>query len=340
MPFLFCHISWMREYKGHHNTEDQPQRGGRWVEENGTAHECCNFLPDDNGVVYGHVETSRGDNDTQVGIEQLGGVNVKDNFIDGIDVIWTATHEKGGKRVVGWYKNAKVFRERQYHEDFPTEQHEEDGVNSYRITTTQENAHCIAEDERDLIVPSGRGWPGHCPLFYPGNYPDNEELMFLLQKLSELMGNNKSDGEVLEDLQEIENDESLNETEKQRLTTARIGQGDFRKRVIELCERSCAVTKCSEISILRASHIKPWRKATNEERLDEYNGLLLIPNLDILLDKGFISFGDDGKIIISERLSSEDREKLGVYPGMRMSVVDNSHKPYLKWHREKIFLSS
>ena len=40
--------------------------------------------------------------------------------------------------------------------------------------------------------------------------------------------------------------------------------------------------------ILIASHIKPWRVSNNNERLDVYNGLLLLPNLDKLFDKGYI----------------------------------------------------
>ena len=46
----------------------------------------------------------------------------------------------------------------------------------------------------------------------------------------------------------------------------------------------------------------------NQERVDENNGLLLIPNLDSLFDKYLITFqtkGDDiGKIKISKNINS------------------------------------
>ena len=192
MPLLFCNICWMREYKGHHRMngpEDQPQRGGRWVLEHGTAHECCNFLPGESGIVYGHVETWRGDDDgydTQIRIENLG-ANSDDPFVDDVDVIWTATHENGGRRVVGWYRNARVFRQRQHHNDYPTEQHERDKVNSYRIRASQENVHLITENRRNLRLGTGRGWPGHSPLFYPSEHNDNEELSIFLQRLKNLI---------------------------------------------------------------------------------------------------------------------------------------------------------
>jgi hypothetical protein len=164
MPLIFCNISWMSEYQGHRRVdhpEDHPQRGGSWVLEHGTAHECCNFLPDDKGVVYGYVETWRGRGDeegydTQIKIENLG-ANIEDPFIDNIDVVWIATHENGGRRVVGWYKDARVYRHRQTHDYYPTHQHQRDDVDNYRITAKQENVTLIAENDRELRLGTGKG---------------------------------------------------------------------------------------------------------------------------------------------------------------------------------------
>ena len=56
-----------------------------------------------------------------------------------------------------------------------------------------------------------------------------------------------------------------------------------------MCRASSApvVTKL-RVEHLVASHTKPWRDSTNEERLDGENGLLLTPTIDHLFDKGFI----------------------------------------------------
>jgi predicted restriction endonuclease len=65
-----------------------------------------------------------------------------------------------------------------------------------------------------------------------------------------------------------------------------------------------------------ASHIKPWRASDNTERLDTYNGLLLLPNLDKAFDLGFITFTERGRIIVSNQL--EESGKLGIDSGMRI----------------------
>jgi hypothetical protein len=88
----------------------------------------------------------------------------------------------------------------------------------------------------------------------------------------------------------------LSVTEKQAVTKARIGQGIFRQLLLEMWE-GCAVTDIRLPNVLRASHIKPWRFSTNSERLDPYNGLLLLPQYDQLFDKGLISFDNKGPVI-------------------------------------------
>ena len=83
-----------------------------------------------------------------------------------------------------------------------------------------------------------------------------------------------------------------------------------------------------------ASHIKPWRESDNEERLDRFNGLLLIPNIDKAFDLGFISFNDSGKVLISSYL--EKPEVLGLQEDMSFQV-HHRHKRYLGHHRGVIF---
>ena len=86
---------------------------------------------------------------------------------------------------------------------------------------------------------------------------------------------------LLSEIRKIESSGDLTITEKRQLLKARVGQGDFRKHLIEYWQ-CCSVTGCSRLDCLMASHIKPWRKSNNQERLDVFNGLLLTPNLDKL----------------------------------------------------------
>ena len=130
--------------------------------------------------------------------------------------------------------------------------------------------------------------------------------------------------------------QDLSETERESIIQSRIGQGRFRTELLSYW-RSCAVTGCEAIEVLRASHIKPWRVSNNEERLDVYNGLLLIPNLDASFDNGLIGFNDDGKIIISSLLTEDNRIMLGIRSDMRIKKIDKKHIVYLRYHREHVF---
>ena len=142
-----------------------------------------------------------------------------------------------------------------------------------------------------------------------------------------------------DEIDEYKNESSyteLNETERQAVIQSRIGQGKFRTDLINYWN-GCAVTGCKRFDILRASHIKPWSKATNEERLDKYNGLLLVPNLDVVFDAGYISFGDDGTIIISHFLIKEDQDMLGIHQKLIITRVTEQHVKYLQYHRNHLF---
>jgi len=90
--------------------------------------------------------------------------------------------------------------------------------------------------------------------------------------------------------------------------------------------------------LLRASHIKPWAQCESDvERLDVFNGLLLAPHLDALFDGGWISFDDDGGVLVSHELSGEQQVRLAVQPGWRLAELAAPHIGYLAWHRRQIF---
>lgn len=130
---------------------------------------------------------------------------------------------------------------------------------------------------------------------------------------------------------------SLSKTEQETVVQSRVGQGRFRNNLINYW-KGCAVTGCNIISLLRASHIKPWRDCNNEERLDTYNGLLLIPNLDSAFDNGLISFNNEGFILISNKLDKKALKKLGINEEMMINKIDKRHKQYLEYHRKEVFL--
>ncbi len=135
--------------------------------------------------------------------------------------------------------------------------------------------------------------------------------------------------DMVADLEQLANNGSLLETERQTLQAARLGQGAFRNQLIEHWQ-GCAVTGYRDVRLLVASHIKPWRSSDNRERLDPFNGLLLLPNLDKVFDRCLVSFDEDGRIIISDIL--DDPERIGISPSMRVEL-DEAHQGYLVHHR-------
>lgn len=128
-------------------------------------------------------------------------------------------------------------------------------------------------------------------------------------------------------------------TEALREIMTRVGQEIFRKKLDERWHERCAVTGVGTRETLRASHIKPWADASPEERLDPYNGLLLVANLDALFDKGFLSFDKDGKMMISPQLNKKEHAKLGLSSEMRLSQTNPEQEKYLTYHRRNIYLN-
>lgn len=127
------------------------------------------------------------------------------------------------------------------------------------------------------------------------------------------------------------------ETTRRQLIEARVGQGLFRQELIDFWH-GCAVSRCTAVGLLVASHIKPWRVADNRERLDVYNGLLLLPNIDSLFDKGYITFTERGAIRISSFITPRQREALGITPESHLVSVSPAHQPYLDYHRRQCFI--
>ena len=125
-----------------------------------------------------------------------------------------------------------------------------------------------------------------------------------------------------------------NSTERSGLVTSRVGQGAYRKRIIHRWQYECAVTKFNKLDILIASHIVPWSKSTDEERLDVHNGILLSPTYDALFDKHLISFENDGKIILSPSIETEAFSKIGVTGKEKITGLSEYNEQYLAKHRQ------
>jgi predicted restriction endonuclease len=108
-------------------------------------------------------------------------------------------------------------------------------------------------------------------------------------------------------------------------------------------ESWCRITKVDRIEHLRASHIKPWRDCDdNVERLVGSNGLLLTPSIDHLFDRGFISFEDNGSLLISPAAHLLSLRKMGIETDKSFNVgsFNGDQKHFLNYHREAVFLEA
>ena len=135
----------------------------------------------------------------------------------------------------------------------------------------------------------------------------------------------------------VAGDDGVLSTQTEALAQQRLGQARYRAALMTLWNGACALTGVDIPELLRASHAKPWSDASDSERLDPFNGLLLEARFDLLFDQGLISFDDDGAMMTSARLTADHCRRLGISPDMHLRFIRPAHLPYLAWHRKRVF---
>ena len=121
-------------------------------------------------------------------------------------------------------------------------------------------------------------------------------------------------------------------TMKEQLVKSRRGQGLFKINV-RRNEKSCRVTGVTDPRNLRASHIKPWKDCSDKEKLNGCNGLMLAPHVDHLFDRGFISFTDNGELIISPTLDRSILHRWGIPEVLNVGPLQKQAE-FLAYHRK------
>ncbi|MGQ3674752.1 hypothetical protein ACT6QH_04535 [Xanthobacter sp. TB0139] len=121
--------------------------------------------------------------DRNVLIQRIG-AGRHDDFVDGIDVIWTApTLGHDPRTVVGWYRNARVYRKRQKFSTLPrpvSEPHRIGRMDSYMVRARNENVFLLPVKQRTLNLGRGRsGWSGQTSWWYAEVTPNPEAAEFV-----------------------------------------------------------------------------------------------------------------------------------------------------------------
>ena len=130
---------------------------------------------------------------------------------------------------------------------------------------------------------------------------------------------------------------AIGSTEVQVMVKQRVGQDLFREMLGDYWGGRCAVTGLDVPELLRASHAKPWKDSTGNERLNVYNGLLLAVHLDALFDRGLMTFDDDGGPLFSPCLADGARMLLLGSSDLQKVRLVEAHRPYIAYHRQHVF---
>ncbi|MGN0206094.1 MAG: HNH endonuclease [Muribaculaceae bacterium] len=119
---------------------------------------------------------------------------------------------------------------------------------------------------------------------------------------------------------------------------ARNGQGIYRDNLLAECP-FCPITMINDERLLIASHIKPWAVASDSEKLDPKNGLILSPLYDRLFDRGLMTFTEDRRIVLSNWISPKNKERLGIKEGqfVQLLPLDEKRQLYMQFHRSSVF---
>ncbi len=134
-------------------------------------------------------------------------------------------------------------------------------------------------------------------------------------------------------------------TEAVKWRRERRGQQFFRQSVLNAYGLACCISGIDVPRLLVASHIKPWRKSSDEERLDPRNGLCLSSLHDAAFDGGYITLDDGFRVVLSRRLKARLphaalEQNFATFEGKAIRSPQMLAEPaveYLEYHRTSVF---
>ena len=153
-PVLFARIGWMEYYQGKRDDDARPMGGGEYnYDPANLGNEAYNFKPT-KGKVYGFLSTSR------INLKRIV-PGASGHYLADVLVVFVAIDRgKRGQQVVGWYRNATVYRDRV--RDQTAERHNFD----YCVETASKYAVLVPSALRQCSVPVGKGAIGQANVCY------------------------------------------------------------------------------------------------------------------------------------------------------------------------------
>ena len=127
-----------------------------------------------------------------------------------------------------------------------------------------------------------------------------------------------------------------------QLVTPRRGQGAFRLAVTDAYGRQCAISGGKVLPALDAAHIRAYGEGGEHE---VSNGLLLRRDIHSVFDAGYVTFDDDLRMVVSDRVRTEfnNGNEYRRLHGERLNVPSNpAQRPdreLLRWHQTERFVA-
>lgn len=125
-----------------------------------------------------------------------------------------------------------------------------------------------------------------------------------------------------------------------QLIRPRLGQGAFRLAVTDAYSRECSITGGRVLPALDAAHIQSYASGGQH---DVSNGLLLRRDIHCVFDAGYLTFDEELRVVVSERVRTEfnNGSEYRRLHGQKLRVPEDPKlRPdpkRLEWHRDNKF---
>ena len=134
--------------------------------------------------VFGYVQPVIPHN--TIKIERIGATS-EDNFINNVLAVWVSKSPSGGVYIVGWYKNATIYKKIQSPSSKTNRKYEGE-IFGYYVKAKQSNCTLLPLDNRTFQVPRGKGGMGQSNVWYA----DKKEHVDFKNKVFDYIKSGKS----------------------------------------------------------------------------------------------------------------------------------------------------
>ena len=260
---VFARIGYMHYYSGSQTGDEKPKHGGAYNVK-GIGHELYNFKSI-NEHLFGYFQPYEppedSDNPVTVNLERIDPKNDGNNNTDNVLVIFVSKKKDEGQVIIGWYKNARLYREYQLSEKYMLrdEYH-------YNIKAEVKNSVLLPENFRKCKIPTGRGAFGRANVVYlyetNGRQRDINSTKFKWIKNAIKYVDNYDGPNLLIDATGDAEKEIEDIIESHQ--TTRSGQGfkitpELRKKIEEYSvAKAIKYFKCNKYSVINVGSVKSY----------------------------------------------------------------------------------